>query len=59
MQTQPCHSEPVRTLAWESVPFQWENGLPRPRWGLAMTAAGILQHALRFYPEVYFSISTI
>ncbi len=40
--SQACHSEPVRTSAWESVALfpKKGRGLPRPLRGLAMTYQG-------------------
>ena len=41
------HSEPVTDVTGVGIrPHCGENGLPRPRRGLAMTGTGILQHAL-------------
>ena len=34
------HSEPARTLAWESVLYSRGNGLPQPLRGFAMTREG-------------------
>ena len=34
------HSEPARTLAWESVLYPRGNGLPQPLRGFAMTREG-------------------
>ena len=42
-----CHSEPVRTLAWESVLLlQWKTDCRGSCRSLAMTSPGILQRAL-------------